>query len=1130
MKLNVVLIMIVFLQANAASFAQKVNLKVENATIKTVFNKLTEQTGQTFMADGSLIKNLKPISLNVTRMELKEVLHRCFEGQNIELVFNATYKTVVIRKIDEPQVPANNIINVTGKVTDEQRQAMAGVNITVKGTKITAKSNINGIYKIVIPDQSNPVLQFTFVGYEPLEMPVAGKSVLNVSLKLQNTGLNEVYVIGYGTTTRKDLTGSVAKVNIKDLALAPVKSFDDALAGRVAGVEVTTNDGQPGAPSNIVIRGANSVTQDNSPLYVIDGFPVTNPDNNLINSADIESIDILKDASATAIYGSRGANGVIIITTKRGKVGEPVLNYDGYYGLQKDVNRPKMMEPYDFVRYQIANTPATAINTYLTIPNRTLDSYIGVAGLDLQDELLNTAGMQSHNLSVRGGSDKTQYSLSFGYLDQNGMMTNSGFSRYQGRLVLDQTVNDRFKIGINTNFSNTRTFGNIVNGGANSASINLLFQALGYRPTSGGANDEDLLNSLYDPTIDGNLNGDYRINPVLSARNELNRRTGNNLISNAYLQYKILPSLTLKVTGGMDLNFLKAEGFYNSQTSTGNIRYNSKGVNGSVTNTTNSNWLNENTLTYTKVFNKIHNLNAVAGFTAQKFNTSAYGLVASQIPNESLGIDGLDEGATQSLNSTSSRSTLLSFLGRVNYTYRSRYIFTLSMRRDGSSKFAPGHKWGAFPSGAFAWRLKQESFLKNIQSISDAKLRLSYGKTGNNRVSDFPYLTTVNLPIISYYNFNNGTPVAGVNLNAVGNEDLKWETTAQTDIGFDLSLFKERLSMTVDVYRKVTSDLLLNATLPYHLGYDTGFKNIGKMKNEGLEITLNTVNVKSTDFQWNSSFNISFNRNRVLGLTENQKVFPSTVAWDASFANALYVAKVGEPVAQFYGAIWDGVYQYEDFDKFPDGRYLLKSNLTTNGNPRANILPGDIKYKDINGDLVVDAKDFTIIGRAMPIHRGGFSNNFVYKKFGLNVFFQWSYGSEIFNANKLIFEGNGRGVGALNQYASYASYWTPEQPSSTLFRPNGQGPTYYSTRLLEDGSYLKLKTVSLNYNFSNDWLSKLKIKGLKAYITAQNLYTWTGYSGRDPDVSTRNSALTPGFDWSSYPTPRTIVIGLNANL
>jgi TonB-linked SusC/RagA family outer membrane protein len=1016
---------------------------------------------------------------------------------------------------------------VKGKVTDAKSgEPLVGVTIRVSSSAIATITNVNGEFTINAPAGAS--VTASYIGFVPRTVQAVINKPLVITLVSNIQGLEELVVIGYGSAKRKDLTGSVAQVNVTDMQKAPVKSFDDALAGRVAGVEVASNDGQPGTSSNIVIRGNNSVTQDNSPLYVIDGFPIDNPNNNVLNPDEIESIEVLKDASATAIYGSRGANGVIIITTKKGQVGEPVVRYNGYTAYQAVTRREKLMDPYEFVRLQNDIDPATTAQLYFT-NNRTLESYRGVQGIDFQDELYRKSLMTSNNLAVSGGTPKTKYNISTSALQQGGIIINSGFSRYQGRITLDQTINDKLKVGVNANYSNINITGTTPSSATSqvSASTNLLYSVWGYRPVTGGTN-ADLLNELFDPDVDENTN--YRVNPVLSAKNEYRKNVTNNLIANIYLDYNFSKKLKLHVTGGLNNNQNRSESFNNTSTRSGSPfgPLGAAGVNGGIAYRQVNNWVNENTLTYNNVFRKDHLLNVVAGATLQGINVTNFGYTAVGVPNESLGINGLDEGIARSITSAASKSTLASGLARVNYGYKSRYLLTGTVRADGSSKFRPGNKWSYFTSGAFAWRMSDEQFMKKFTFISDAKLRVSYGTTGNNRIGDFSTYSTFIIEPMAAYAFNNSIIKGIIPIN-IGNPGLKWETTASTDIGYDLSLFKQRISLVVDVYRKVTSDLLLNANLPATTGYNTAFKNIGRVRNEGLEITLNTINVQQKNFTWSSNFNISFNRNKLEGLNENQESINTPIVWESRYTGVpLYIAKLNAPISQIYGHVWDGVYQFADFDQTPDGKYILKANVVNNGSARTAVQPGDIKYKDINGDGVVNTLDQTVIGRAFPVHVGGFSNNFTYKGFDLNVFFQWSYGNDIVNANRLIFEGNSRSSYNLNQFANYADRWTPTNPSNTLYRAGGQGPSYYSSRIVEDGSYLRLKTVSFGYNFSNELISRIKLKTLRAYLSAQNIYTWTNYSGPDPEVSVKNSTLTPGFDYSPYPRAKTLTFGLNA--
>lgn len=1013
---------------------------------------------------------------------------------------------------------------VSGTVADETGESLPGVSVTFKGTTVATVTDVSGHYSLKVAG-ANGTLVFSFIGYTKREEEIKGRNVVNVVMKPEINSLNEVVVVGYGSAKRKDLTISIASVNMDDFNKAPVKSFDDALGGRIAGVQVASNDGQPGSVANIVVRGPGSVTQDNSPLYVVDGFPLESANNNSINPADIESIDVLKDASATAIYGSRGANGIIMITTKRGKKGAPQVSYNGYYGIQKNPKTIAVMDPYNFVKLALELDPTNTPLNYFT-NGQTLDSYKNATGLNLQDQLFRVAPYQNHDISLRGGTDQTKYSVSANYQNQDGIIINSGFSRIQGRFTLDQTVNSKIKVGINTNYASSSYYGAPISGSNFSASVSTLYGVWGYRPVTGSG--VDLSDQLYDPGLaQSNVYSDYRVNPILDLQNRINKNKTNNLDANAYVDYEIINGLKLRVTGGISTNDRETDAFYGSQTSNGGP-YSSNGVNGSIYYNTASTWLNENTLTYTKTFNQVHHLTVLADFSNQFSNTGTHGFNATQVPNESQGLDALGQSTSITATSITSRWGLESYLGRINYDYKSKYLFTASFRADGSSRFGPENRWGYFPSASVAWRMINEDFMKDSKVISDAKLRISYGQTGNNRVSDFAYLSQINFPVNVSYSYNNANPSLSAVIAALGNAGLKWETTDQTDIGYDLGLFKQRVTLTADVYRKVTKNVLLNASLPYTTGASNAFKNIGEMQNQGLELTLNTVNIQSKQFTWTSNINISFNQNKLLALTENQQYLTSNITFDTKYNNiSPYIAVLGQPVGQMYGYIFDGVYQYSDFDKLPNGTYALKSSVPTNSNARANIKPGDVRFKDINGDGVINAQDLTIIGRGLPLNTGGFSNNFTYKNFDLNVFFQWSYGNDLINANRMIFEGNTSNNPYLNQYATYENRWEPTNPSNTYYRAGG-GINAYSSNIIEDGSYLKLKTVSLGYNLPASVLSKIKIHSVRVYTSAQNLYTWTNYSGPDPEVSTRNSTLTPGFDYAAYPHSRTIVFGLNA--
>lgn len=1012
---------------------------------------------------------------------------------------------------------------ISGLVVDENGKGLSGVTVAIKGSLVNTLTESNGRFKIMAASKEHMV--FSHNGRETITMLVGNKSILNVVLKSQISNIEEVVVIGYGTQKKKDLTGSISRIDMDDFNKAPVRSFDEALAGRVAGVHVTSSDGRPGAGTNIVIRGNNSVTQANSPLYVIDGFLIEDPNNNVVNPKDIESIDILKDASATAIYGARGANGVIVITTKRGKEGNAVFTFSNSVGVQSNINKLKLMNPYEFVKYQLefnpalTSTPSSPTEIYLS-GGKTLEYYKTQKGIDWQDLTSQIALFQNNDFSLRGGTKKLKYAFSLSSIDQDGILLNSNYKRYQGRAVIDYKITDRWKVGINANYSNLQQSGINPALSTGSATANIMVSIWGYRPIT---NDLSLLDLLQDPDV--NSSNDYRVNPLINLQNLYRLNTTKNTIINGYLEYFVTKDLKFRTTLGITENRARQDQFNNSKTQYG-FPGSTNGVNGKIMNYNYSTWLSENTINWDKKISESSKLNILGGFTIQKYDSWSYGRSVIQLPNEDLRFEGFDQGVEQIVEPLSSVWTMSSFIGRINYNYNSKYLFTISFRADGSSKFSSQNHWGYFPSVAASWKFDKEKLFKNSKILTEGKFRVSYGITGNNRIGDFDYLSAYSSPISSGYVFNNEY-IRGTIPTNIGNSNLKWESTRQIDSGIDLGFFRQKILFTADLYRKLTKDLLLNSPLPPSSGFENVIKNIGTVENKGLELTLTSKNIKTDSFSWTTSANISFNRNKLVALNENQRFLESTVNWDNQWSTTPgYIAKIGQPLGLMYGYESLGTYKYDDFDfNKTTGVYTLKAHIPTNGNTRANIQPGDIKYKDQNGDLIVDSNDYVVIGRGLPIHTGGVNNNFTYKGFDLNIFFQWSYGNDILNANRILFEGNTKNQGYLNQFASYENRWSPQNPNSDIFRTRGYFGGGYSSHYIEDGSYLRLKTISLGYSFDSYILSSMKLKSLRLYLSAQNLITWTKYSGSDPEVNSYNSALTPGFDFSTYPRSRTIIFG-----
>jgi len=1138
MKLLTLLIFIAFVSASASSYSQatKFNLDMRDVTVGEVFQKIEEQSDFVILFNEKTLDINRKVDVNVHDKAVENILDQIFKGdKDAYRIFDkqiAIYPNEIkgLPTQSETEIKAEQKREISGTVKDLKGQAFPGVTVTVKGTTMGIITDVNGQFRLSVPVAAK-TLVFSFVGMKSKEVTITGKTSVNIIMEEEVLDMEEVVVVGYGTMKKNDLTGSVGQVRMKDIIKAPVASFNQALQGRIAGMQISSGEGQPGEEGiNIVIRGNGSLTQSNAPLFVVDGFPIEDFDAGSLNNDDIESINVLKDASATAIYGARGANGVIIIETKKGEIGAPVVTYNASYGFQEIVKRMEMMNPYEFVQYQIERGNGAS---YLT-DGRTPESYLGVKGIDWQDQLFRKGSTKKHDIALRGGTAKTKYSVSGSIYNSDGIIISTGYDRYQGRFSLDQTFNKNLTAGVNLNYSSQSYFGREASATAGSASNPLLYATLGYRPITG--NIDFSVDDLEESVIDEAVNGleDYRVNPIISTKNEYRKTLKNNLITNAYVTCTFLKGLTLKVTGGINSLATESGYFYNSKTSRGTplLPTNSRGQWGGITNSGRTALSNENTLTYKKKINKNSSFDIMGGFSLQKSNSESSGFIAINVPNETLGINGLGDGLPYTNSTRASVFTLQSYLSRANYNYKSKYLLTASFRADGSSKFSKDNRWGYFPSGAFAWRMSEEPFMRKINFISNAKLRVSYGLTGNNRVSDFATLAVIDPYVYTSYSFGNESPTLGVQIPSLGNDKLKWETTRQIDLGYDLSLLKNRLELIVDVYRKTTSDLLLNATMPGHTGFTTVYKNIGKVENEGLEISFNTVNVRTRNFAWESNFNISFNKNKILALTEGEENFQKAVDWENSYTNTpVYISKIGQPAGQMYGYLWDGIYQYEDFNETSPGIYVLKNNVTTNNNDRTNITvkPGDIKFKDLNSDGVINEFDKTIIGRGLPIHSGGFSNNFTYRGISLSAFLQWTYGNNILNTNKLIFEGSAKQN--LNQFASYVNRWTPENQSNEHYRIGGQGPTgTYSSKVVEDGSYLRLKTVSIGYSIPKKLLKRVKVKNISLSVSAQNLITWTKYSGFDPEVSIENSILTPGFDYSAYPHARTIVFGVNASL
>ncbi|MFD1628243.1 TonB-dependent receptor [Pseudopedobacter beijingensis] len=1131
MKITALFLFISCLHLSAKSLSQTVNLQAKNKSLTEVLSVIKKQTGFLVIYNNRYVKDVGNVSVTAKNMPLESFLNEVLKNTGLTYVINQ--KSILIKKVAENKKAQNTdksieIFNqqktITGKVTDEKGEPLPGVSVKVKNTQTNTVSDVNGNYKINVLNR-NSVLVFNYLGFAMQEKAIGDNNVLNISLVQEASKLNEVVVIGYGEVKRGDLTGSVSEVKVEDIRKAPVATYEQALAGRIAGVQVSSGEDQPGNTMDVVIRGGNSLTQSNAPLYVIDGFPMEDANAAAINPSDIKSITVLKDASSTAIYGARGANGVIVIETNSGSDSRTRITYNNFVGFQEVTKRMQLMNAYEFVKYQNEFDPQYANRAFFA-NGKTLDDYRNEPVIDWQGLLFRRGHVQNHNISVSGGNRITDFTVSGSTLRNDGSVINTGFKRNTGRAYLKHNISPKLNFNITVSYTEDESFGDQASTASTSTqsyASYLMYRVWGFRPVATKG-----MEHLVDGLMDEDAN-DTRVNPYIDYSNTLRVNKNQTVFANTNISYKITKELELRIRGGVNNRTLEESSFYNSATARGStlVPGNTKGVNGGVIYRKWRSWLNENTLTYSKKIAN-NNLTALVGFTMQENSQSRYGMTAEQVPNESLGLSGLDQGIPGAVSAYTGKNVLMSYLGRLNYNIKSKYLFTATYRTDGSSKFREGNKWAGFPSAAFAWKLRNERFMRNLYFINDAKLRTSYGVTGNNRIGDYQRFSEMNMPFSAYYSFNNSTPSPGTRIYSYGNEDLKWESTKQLDVGLDLALFKNKVSFTADFYRKVTEDLLLMANVPNSSGFTSIYKNVGDLSNTGIEFSLGLNLLKKKDFSWDTDFNISFNKNKILSLAEDQSRILTPINWGNYSSVNLYLAQVGEPSAQFYGLIWDGVYGYDDFN-IVGGDYVLKDEVSTNGMARSVIQPGDIKYVDVNGDGIINNYDNVVIGRTLPVHFGGLNNNFSYKNLSLNVFFQWSYGNDIMNANRMYFEGNVDARSALNQYASYADRWSPDNTGSNLFRTKGQGPAgFYSSRTVEDGSYLRLKTVNLSYSLPQKLTKKISSDNITVFVSAQNLYTWTNYSGMDPEVSVRNSALTPGFDYSAYPRGRTYTMGLKA--
>lgn len=1155
MKLTILLIFIFTVSVSAAGFSQnKINLEVKKSAIADAISKIEGQTSYRFLYNENLEEIHKKVSVKFEDADIREALTQLFKdsGLSYQILDN---QLIVIQGTN---AGAADIV-IKGKVVSTKGEPLIGVSVKIKGTTRGVSTDMNGGFTLSAP--ADATLVISYLGYKQKEYKLHGDKNVVITLQESSNELNEVVVIGYGTVQRRDLTGSVSSVNAKQLKDIPVNSTAEALAGRLAGVQITQSEGSPDASAQIRVRGGGSITQDNSPLYVVDGIQVENALSNLAPQ-DIESIDVLKDASATAIYGARGANGVVIITTKGGREMKPTVAYNGLVGFRNLARELDVMKPYDYVMYQYERSRSssddrtTFQNTYGTFED--LQLYKNAPFVDWQDQMFGrNALMQTHNLSLTGGTKDTRYNLSVTSNTEDGIMLGSDFDRKLVNFKFDQNITNKLKAGFVVRYNSTVVDGA---GTANSGSsaTNRLRHSVRYRPLLMGG--QNLLD--YDPDYADQTNSNSLSlqNPILL--NQAEYRKNNNNIANfsGSVSYDINKFVTVKTTVGYELTNNRQNAFNDTITSV--ARQNSNQPTASVTFINRGSLNNSNVVSFSTNksgwnFSKNNKLDVLVG---QEIYQTNYKTLTNESHNFPVGITA--ERALGSLNlgtpipttSEEYKEHLLSFFGRANYSYLDRYLFTATMRADGSSKFAKGNKWGYFPSASFAWRLSDEKFFKklNISALNDLKLRVSYGEAGNNRIDNFLYMTQfVSNPESNKYYSINDKIVTVFASDALANAFLKWETTVAKNVGFDMGLLNNRIQLSADFYRNSTNDNLVDVPIPSSTGYKKQLQNVGKTENNGVEIQLNSNIIQSKSFSWNANFNISYNKNKIKSLGQFQNSYLVSSEWGGSNQPFDYIVRVGEPVGAIWGLETDGYYKIDDFD-YNNGTYTLRSGVANNRSiTSVDPQPGGLKFRDISGpngapDGIVDDNDRTIIGNTQPKFFGGLNQQFSYKNFDLSVFVNFQLGNDVLNANKLEFtsgytinanmlsmmNNRWRNVNDQGQVVTDPTALAALNQNATLWSPLKTASSFYvHSWAVEDGSFLRVNNITLGYTLPQKFLNRIKISRLRLYGTVNNLAIITNYSGYDPEVNTRRSTpLTPGVDYSAYPRSRAFIFGVNLSL
>lgn len=1011
--------------------------------------------------------------------------------------------------------------SVKGVVLDETDTPLIGATIQVKGTSTGAITDIDGNF--TLKTKKGNTLAISYIGYKTQEIKYTGQSSINIKMVPDNQSLEEVVVVGYGAMKRSDLTGSVSSVSMKDIEGFQSSSIAGALGGQVAGVQITSTDGTPGAGFSINIRGVGTLTGDSSPLYIVDGFEVESIDH--IANSDIESMEILKDASSSAIYGARAANGVVLISTKSGKVGRPIVSYNGSASYRNISKKLDVLSPYEFVKLQ-GEVNEQYLGTYYKEgmdeegnPYRyqSLNDYIGDKGVDWQDQTFNSTWSQDHNFSVTGGNNDTKYTASFSRYIENGIFKNSGFDKTTAKVRFNQKITKNITLDATINYAQTNRKGSGTS--ADAGRFNMLAQILSARPTPGWKMTiEEFLDAAIDPEMLETGESLAQVNPVKQAESVTNDKRSELWSGNASLTWQIIKGLTFKTAGTTTNN--RTDVFYKNGSK--EAYRNGESPYGRTQMGRDVRWTNYNNLTWKQKIKK-HQYDVMLGHEVAYRSTEYLLGEAMDFPFDNLGNNNLGLGATPSkVESNYSDKMLLSFFARGNYNYDNRYLLTATIRADGSTVFSNKNKWGYFPSFSAAWRVSEEAFMKDVRWISNLKVRLGWGTVGNDRISNY---LSMDLYSSNKYGVGNNT-VTVLTPKQLKNSNLKWEGSTTTNFGIDLGLFDNRLNVIADFFVKNTKDLLLEQSLAHVTGFGSQMQNIGKIQNKGIELSLNSTNIQTKDFTWQTNFNISFIKNTLKGLASGVESMYARSGFDSNFTAYDYIATVGQSLGLIYGYEFDGIYQSSDFNRTPSGQLVLKEGVTNNARYNGTLQPGVVKYKDQDGDGVITTNDRTVIGNAMPKWYGGITNTLNFKGIDFGFMFQFNYGNNIYNATR-IYATQSRS-GRRNMLAEVADRWSPTNASNKVPAYNGYITNDVYSRFVEDGSFLRLKNLTLGYTLPHKWVRKFHASKLRIYGTAQNLFCVTKYSGYDPEVnSASNNPMTPGLDWGAYPKSRVFTFGID---